>query len=307
MLSKPMLVLASLAAAGALLASGDTTATARDRATGREAKLERRVDQLEQRTRRLTSRARRYGARAVAAESALTGRTRERDTLSQQLATAIGERDKAASERDAALSQLSAIPTPFERAVEHIRREVDYTEWALASANLTTMSRDALIAHAAMQYVVGHVSAPAYGYRNQFGGGLPQSTASSVLDTGAGICGHAALTFAALVQRFALPVRSVQFYYPDGINNHIAAEVFYDGAWHYFDPTWGAYYRDGNEILSISAARARPDAETLLEYDTTLFWHRVASLGGSEPVGAETDPSTRVEIDKQPFTATAAH
>jgi hypothetical protein len=292
MLSKPMLVLASLAAAGALLASGDTTATARDRATGREAKLERRVDQLEQRTRRLTGRARRYRARAVAAESALTDRTRERD--------------KAASERDAALSQLSAISTPFERAVEHIRREVDYTEWALASANLTTMSRDALIAHAAMQYVVGHVSAPAYGYRNQFGGGLPQSTASSVLDTGAGICGHAALTFAALVQRFALPVRSVQFYYPDGINNHIAAEVFYDGAWHYFDPTWGAYYRDGNEILSISAARARPDAETLLEYDTTLFWHRVASLGGSEPVGAETDPSTRVEIDKQPFTAAAA-
>lgn len=288
------LILASLTAV-VLLGSRYTTAVAgtRDRPSGREAKLEQRVDRLEKRTRQLNRRVRHYRTRAVAAENALAARTVERDTLSQQVATTT-------SERDAARSQLAAIPTAFDRAVEQIRGEVEYANLVITNQGRTTVPRGQLIAHAAMQYVVGHVSAPAYGYRNVFGGELPQFTAASVLETQAGICGHAALTFAAIVKQFGLPVRSVQLWYPNG-DGHIAAEVYYDGGWHYFDPTFGAYYRDGKEILSIDAARTRPDGKSLLEHDTTLFWYRTASIAGVEYLGAETDQTTRVEYGKQPF------
>jgi hypothetical protein len=291
MRTKSTLMLASFATVVLL----ETTAVAGDRGrgSGREAKLERRMDRLEKRTRRLTRSVRHYRARALAAENALATRTVERDTLSQQVATTT-------SERDAAQNQLAAIPTAFERAVSQIRGEVEYADLVIRNQGGTSVPRGQLIAHAAMQYVVGHVSAPAYGYRNVFGGELPQFTAASVLETQAGICGHAALTFAAIVKRFRLPVRSVQFWYPNG-DGHIAAEVYYEGGWHYFDPTFGAYYRDGNEILSIEAARTRPDGRSLLEYDTTQFWYRTASIAGVEYLSAETEPSTRVEIDKQPF------
>ena len=180
--------------------------------------------------------------------------------------------------------------------------EVVYTRRILINAGVS-YPREALIAHAAMSYVVGHVSAPAYGYMNLIQGIRPVPTPDGVLHAGAGICGHAALTFAAIVKRFGLPVRSVQFYYGAG-DNHIAAEVFYDGAWHYYDPTFGAYYRDGDRVLSIGEARAHPDPESLLDFNRTLLWYTVASMAGATNLtdfSVETDPETRVEIDRQPF------
>jgi hypothetical protein len=153
-----------------------------------------------------------------------------------------------------------------------------------------------------MGYVVGHVSAPVYGYMNEIMGVRPISTARGVLDAEAGICGHAALTFASIVKRFGLKVRSVQFYYGD--NNHIANEVFYDGEWHYYDPTFGAYYQDGTRVLSIEEARSHPNPSSLLRYNTTLFWYSVASMADLTSLtdfGMETDPATRVEVDQQLF------
>src|SRR5919198_546420 len=139
---------------------------------------------------------------------------------------------------------------------EQVRREVVHSEYVLTEAGVP-YQHEAIVAQAALSYVVGHVSAPAYGYMNKTLGIRPQPTAEGVLTVGAGICGHAALTFAAIVKRFKIPVRSVQFYYADGVNNHIADEVFYAGAWHYFDPTWGAVYEDaGGHVLSIDEARA---------------------------------------------------
>ena len=210
--------------------------------------------------------------------------------LETDLATRTAERDAAV----AAGLRPSAVAT----AVEQVRREVAHVQRPDA-----TWSRQALIAHAAMNYVTGHVSAPAYGFMNAVMGTSPLPNAESVLQAGAGICGHAALTFAAIVRRFDIPVRSVQFYYADGINNHIADEVYYDGAWHYFDPTWGAFYSDGLRVLSITEARERTDARSLLHQNDTLFWRWALRRAGVPELGAETDATTRVEIDKQRFPA----
>ncbi len=79
--TKITLILAPLVLAGALLASGDTTASAADRASKREAKLERRVDRVERRANRLARQLRRSRAQALAANSALAAVTGERDQL----------------------------------------------------------------------------------------------------------------------------------------------------------------------------------------------------------------------------------
>ena len=223
--------------------------------------------------------------------------TADLSNLKQQLAERTAERDRALGRAAALQAQLTSMPSPLAQAVEQVRREVAYGQRTLAVAGAPAQ-RDALVAHAAMTYVVGHVSAPAYGYMNELLGTLPEPTANGALSAGAGICGHAALTFAAIVKRFGLPVRSVQFYY--GTNNHIAAEVFYDGDWHYFDPTYGAYYGAPDEVLSIDEARSDPSAP--FRQNTTLLWWTVGMMAGyTGLLEFGVDPATRVEIDEQPF------
>ena len=121
----------------------------------------------------------------------------------------------------------------------------------------------------------------------------------------AGICGDAALTFAAIGMRFGLDVRSVQFYYgPDGSWNHIADEISYDGGWHYFDPTFGVYYESAGNVLAIADARAAADPGSLLQQDGTLFWSTVVDQAGDTELSDltfATDPATDVEIGQQPF------
>ena len=98
-------------------------------------------------------------------------------------------------------AKLDAIPSPLKRG-----RRDGAAGGGLQPADTIRAgvagSREALIAHAAMSYVVGHVSAPAYGYMNGIQGVRPTPTGDGVLRAGAGICGHAALTFAAIVKRF---------------------------------------------------------------------------------------------------------
>jgi hypothetical protein len=265
-----------------------------------------RIAELAGRADRLRSQLRRERARSRAARRRHRAADTRAEALSRLLATRTAERDSVAVqardfgvERDQARAQIAAIPTAFARAVEQVRREVDYSDLTLGPDS--PMPREALIAHAAMSYVVGHVSAPGYGYMNVLLNQQPIPTAEGALAAGSGICGHAALTFAAIVKHFGLKVRSVQFYYADGVNNHISAEVFYDGEWHYYDPTWGAYYVQGGRVLSIEQARQHADPRSVLRQNGTLFWRSIQDLAGGPPLGDETDPATRVDIDKQPF------
>jgi transglutaminase superfamily protein len=151
----------------------------------------------------------------------------------------------------------ASLPTPLAVAVEQVRREVAYVK-----GGVPQYSRGQLISQAAMDYVAGHVSDTAYGYVAAFGGKLPHPTANTALLTQAGICTGAAVTFGTIVHHFGFPVRSVNFYYDDPPPNdtpdgHVAVEVFYDGSWHFFDPTFGLFWTDGKgRVLSIRDVRA---------------------------------------------------
>jgi cell division protein FtsB len=176
-------------------------------------------------------------------------------------------------------------PTELSRAVSTIQAERAYIERLDPAA-----SDGYVISTAAMNYVVGHVLAEVYGYRVLNSMAIPWS-AEMALETQAGICGTASFTFAAIVRQFGLPVRSVQFYH--GANNHIAVETFYGGAWHYFDPTWGAVFSDSSEpVLSIAQARSGPFQ---LHQDQTLLWSQFTPLSD---LSVLTDPTTVVEIGK---------
>jgi transglutaminase-like putative cysteine protease len=214
--------------------------------------------------------------------------------LTQTQAALASSQARAASLQ----AKLDAIPTPIAVAEEQVRREVYWAE------HVDDANPDGkLVAISAMSYVVGHVSTGAYGYLELVGGTLPTSNPESILGTQAGICGNAAIAFAAIVRHFGYSVRAVQFYYstPDGIpDTHIAAEVFYDGAWHYFDPTFGAFWTGGDgHVLSIDEARSGGGTG---HRDLAAFTNVVEDPWfAGDDTAFVADPATSVVIDGTPI------
>jgi hypothetical protein len=220
--------------------------------------------------------------------------------LQAQVASLTKARDAALAQVAALQAQIATVPKPLAVAVQQVRREVAYAE---KYGGGVPYAHGRLVAQAAMDYVVEHVSPTAYGYLEIFGGQLPGPTPDAVLGAQAGICGHAALAFAAIVKRLGLGARSVQFYYddPDSTpDSHIAVEVSYDSGWHYFDPTFGVFFTDGTgNALSITDARAGSGTE---QKDELAFTNLVENTFYGDDTWFETDPTTVVDIDKQPFT-----
>jgi hypothetical protein len=292
----------AIALLAALSATAAVAAAASSRPPNRVVRLEKNVRQLRSQVAAL--KASRAEARAHVA--ALTGQvsalTSENASLQATLAQRTSERDAARAQASSLQAQLAAVPTPLAVAVENVRRAVVYSEGVLDSQSVP-YSYGQLVSEAAMNYVSGHVSAPVYGYDTTILGMTMVATPDAILADQAGICGSAALTFAAIVEQFGFDVRSVQFFYgPDGSWNHISDEVFYDGDWHYFDPTFALDYVQNGEVMSITAARAADDPD--LEQDNTLFWTEVVRQAGItelDDLSFATDPTTTVVIDGQQF------
>lgn len=229
----------------------------------------------------------------------LQNRLHKLQDRNQALRVALAKRT---AERDGALNAKTASAlTPLDISITTINREVQWAERWLRSQNVSFAHED-IVSHTAMTYVAGHVSVPLYGWWVQMQGMTIQATPDAVLGSGAGICGHAALAYAAIVKRFGLQVRSVQFY--NGPNGHIGVEVWYAGAWHFYDPTYGAVYKDGPRVLSMTEARAHPNPRSLLAFNRTLLGYELGVIAGWEPRSdllAETAATTRVEYGQQPF------
>jgi transglutaminase-like putative cysteine protease len=222
-------------------------------------------------------------AQVAGLQSVVTQRTTERDVAQQQVS--------------ALQARLASIPTPLAIAVEQVRREVIW-----ADGNVTSPP-GRLVAEAAMNYTVGHVSTGDFGYLELTGGTLPApQDVLSILDTQAGICGQAAHVFTALVKQFGFPVRSVVFSYTDpggAPDSHEAAEVYYDGGWHYFDPTFGQFWTDASgNVQSIADARA--SAGTRYK-DAASFTNLVEDPWyAGDNTAFETDPVTVVAVGQDP-------
>lgn len=194
------------------------------------------------------------------------------------------------------------VRNPLTVAVGQVRREA---EWAQGSR--TTPLQGQLVAEAAMDYVVGHVSTGAYGYFEMVyseppgGQDLPpySEPVNTILATQTGICVHAERTFAAIVKALGFRVRDIGFDFvdPNGEqDSHSAAEVYYSGGWHFFDPTFGQFWTDaGGDVLPIAAVRATGGFE---HRDDAAFTNLIEDRG--MPTGRdtwfETDPATTVVV-----------
>jgi hypothetical protein len=174
--------------------------------------------------------------------------------LRRTLSAAKAQLDAAEAHSADLHAQIAAIPGPLAVAVSQVRHEVAWADGRAAHPP------GRLVALAAMDYTVGHVSTGAFGYLELVKGSLPGYQPNRILATQAGICGQAAWVFAAIVRQFGLHVRSVTFSYPDpngSPDGHTAAEVSYGGSWHFFDPTYGQFWTDpSGNVLSIAQIRA---------------------------------------------------
>jgi hypothetical protein len=183
-------------------------------------------------------------------------------------------------------------PSPLAVANQQVRREVAYVQ---GKGPLSGQ----LVSEAAMDYVFGHVSVTAYGYLVTRHGKVPRPTANRTLKAQAGICTGAAVTFAAIVHHFHFAVRSVNFYYndpppsntPDG---HVAVEVRYGGTWHYFDPTYGLFWKDANgNVLPIKDVRA---GQGTLQKNVAAFTNVFQDAVFGNDVWFLTDPTTKIRF-----------
>ena len=183
-------------------------------------------------------------------------------------------------------------PSPLAVANEQVRREVAYAQGV-------GYSRGQLVSEAALDYVAGHVSDAAYGYLELKHEKLPRPTANPTLRAQAGICTGAALTFAAIVHHFGLPVRSVNFYYDDPPPNrtpdgHVAVEVQYDGGWHFFDPTFGQFWTSSSgQVLSIADVRAGKGTE---QKNVAAFTNVFEDKVFGDDAWFITDPTTTIRL-----------
>jgi len=281
------------------------------------ARLERTVRLLERKVGSARSSFRAERAQVAALQAQLAGLASQNAALQAQVASLSSQSSaleqlvaQRTSERDAARvevatlqGELAAIPTPLTVAIEQVKREVAWAQHGTSGSTWaphgpSSYSVGQLTALSAMNYVVGHVSASAYGYLQITGGQLPAATPDSVLGAQAGFCGSAALTFAAIVEQFGYAVPSVQFYFetPAGDpDDHIAVEVYYDDGWHYFDPTFGVFWTNasGDDVLSIADARAGGGVE---HKDNASFTNLLEDPWfNGEDVTFELDPATDVD------------
>jgi transglutaminase superfamily protein len=231
---------------------------------------------------------------AAARKKALAARRRAvqlTDTLTQVNAALSASQSEVSSLQ----AELAAIPEPLSEAVSVVQREV-------AWSGPQPYSVGEMTALAAVDYTVGHVSAGVYGYQEEQGLTLPDWEPDVILRQGAGICGQSAAVFVGIMQRLGYQVRSVQFYFtnPDGsADTHVAVEVYYDGGWHFFDPTYAAYWSSdtSGNVLPISDIRAgagtmHKDAMTF----TNIVGDADSSVASQNDIWFETDPTTQVVV-----------
>lgn len=233
-------------------------------------------------------------ARAQAAAEAVT----LQQTV-EQLA-AIQQQNATLNSQVASLqAQLAAVPSPLAVAEQQVARDVAWFHDHIALAGYPDGE---LYALAAMNYVAGHVDAPATSEAPLFAPvGDPDSVASQILGAQLGPCSFHVEAFDAIMHHFGYQTRPVSFYYQDSWTQapgaHSAVEVSYDGGWHYFDPTYDVYWTDpatGN-VLDIQTERST--LAGVKHKDDSLFLNMFEDpFYNGDTTGFETDPATSVVV-----------
>jgi hypothetical protein len=183
-------------------------------------------------------------------------------------------------------------PTNTELAVVDVQRQMAYVDLAVPG-----QTREYVAALTVNSYVVGHVSAPAYGYlqeiaRVEVPSGDPSQMAEASLQAGAGICSQASGTAIALFDALGIPARQLLVLHNAGA--HSTVEVQYDGAWHWFDPTFGYFYRppgaapsDVASLVEVLGMSPQERERSYVGNDSLLWAQMVRIAGTSERAGLD--------------------
>lgn len=99
-------------------------------------------------------------------------------------------------------------------------------------------------------------ASPAESYRS--------NEAVRALRFSAGDCYTKVYTMMEILKYLHIPAREINYWHIGGTNiGYAGCEVYYNGSWHYFDPTWGMYFRNAKKkkILSLENVLALPKEE----------------------------------------------
>jgi hypothetical protein len=192
------------------------------------------------------------------------------------------------------LSVQARAPKPspaVTKAHKEIAAEAAYVK-SIYRAHHWSPPREYVDALATLSYVQGHVSAPLYGYLQQHRRRAPGSSPSQILAQGAGIGGHAAIVYRAIMKTFSVPTRQVDVFFPKG--GAVLVEVWWNRAWHVVDPTFGAFFRPANasrfallstaQLLALSPAARRQArvGDASLLWSDTVDGVRMGSASGKD-------------------------
>jgi len=173
----------------------------------------------------------------------------------------------------------------LDRAVTRIRQQVGWF-----GEKPTKYSKEFLCAVATMNYVQSEVSPLRYSLLVRDRKKLPTNP-EEYLSSRAGICGGQVMTFREILTRLKIRNRPVEFYLrgatPAENQSHIGADVFYAGEWHFFDITWGTFFRprDGraDDVLSIDEVLKTENVAELAITNASNLWFQQWTAAGLDP------------------------
>jgi hypothetical protein len=69
-----------------------------------------------------------------------------------------------------------------------------------------------------------------------------QGSATKIIHDGFALCGGKSLVFVTLCRKAGMAARYVGSMYMPELRSHAISEIFYDGKWHLYDPTFGIFF-----------------------------------------------------------------
>ena len=188
---------------------------------------------------------------------------------------------------DAGKAVKGKLPGPhLARAIETIKGQV---EWFGPKPG--KYSREFLIGLATMNHVQSRLSPLNYAVLLKGNEKLP-GNAEECLSRQAGICGNQVAAFLAIVGRLGVRARPVEFYLRGSVpaknHSHVGAEIFYGGRWHFFDVTWGTFYRRPggkvDDLLAWGEIQKAKDARGLAITNGSDLWFLQWRAAGLDPL-----------------------
>ena len=94
-------------------------------------------------------------------------------------------------------------------------------------------------------------------------------SARQIIESGAPHCSNLAFAMAAITAAGGYPSRTVHTSdTPEYPHTHVVTEVYYDEAWHLYDPTYGVFFRDpAGRVASYRELHLMPELVTALAFE----------------------------------------